>query len=134
MNAKVAKVKLLIDDEVIAFDDYELRHGAGGLTCGALTAQVSRFYQLWSTYVFVEPTCWSELDDTQKAHLRSVLDRFLFQMKVGADPQVARREVEASVGVIRNRKRRAARSGTQEPDEAEYAAFTFPSGLPYRVA
>jgi HD superfamily phosphohydrolase len=47
MNAKVAKVNLLVEDEVCPFDKYE-EQGEANLTRGALTAQIKRCYELWS--------------------------------------------------------------------------------------
>jgi HD superfamily phosphohydrolase len=132
MNAKIARVNLLVEDEVVEFDAYEKRNPQAGLTCGALAAQVGRFYQLWSTQIFVEQSCWDQLSPEERSHLEAVFHGFLFQMKPLA-PAVARLQVEGPLKKVRDRVQSAARSGSLDLLDQQYAGFKFPSGLPYQL-
>jgi HD superfamily phosphohydrolase len=133
MNAKIARVKLLVDDEVIAFDEYEKRHKAEGLTCGALTAQIRRFYQLWCAQVFVDPVCWQALTKEQQLHLKSILGDF-FSRTVRSEPvEVARLKIESSVRILRARNKMAARTARNATSDSIADDYIFPNGLPYRV-
>jgi hypothetical protein len=133
MNAKIARVNLLVEDEVVEFDTYEKRSpSGGGLTCGALTAQVGRFYQLWSTQVFLEQSCWEELSADERDHLEAVFRDLLFQMQKKA-PTVVRRQVEGPLQRVRDRLRSAARAGSTEILDQQYSSFVFPSGVPYKL-
>jgi HD superfamily phosphohydrolase len=130
MNAKIAKVNLLVDDDVIEFDKYESRNPQAGLTCGALGAQVGRFYQLWSTQVFVEQESWQALTPSEQLHLEAVLREFLFQLS-STPASVVRVQMEGSLKVVRERELSAARSGSADPTDQNFEDFTFPSGLTY---
>jgi HD superfamily phosphohydrolase len=123
MNAKIAKVNLLIEDRVSPFDEYE---ETGTLTHGALSAQVKRFYELWAASVYVSRQVWNERLPVEQQHLKSVLKEFLFQMEPGKDPKITRLQMEPSLKVL---QARASRSGSQ--GRRTYRETSFPSGLPF---
>lgn len=131
MNAKIAKASLFVDGEVKRFDTYEEENKPGGLTCGALAAQVGRFYQLWSAQIFVDTAIWEEFDQKERNHLVSVFKVFFFQPSTAFDPRVERGNIEASVRVVSARALDAARAGSGDPASTLLAGMTFPSGLPY---
>ena len=127
MNAKIAKVNLYIEDEVTRFDEYEER-GQPNLTCGALLAQIKRFYELWAASVYVESRIWAGLSEGERKNLRSVLREFLYPMEAGKDPKIARAQMQPSLDVLR---KRASRAGSLHPIEKAYEGTSFPSGLPF---
>lgn len=132
MNAKVAEVKLLIGDDVQPFNEYEAMHGPeGGLTHGALTAQIGRFHQLWSAQVFIDPTVIAAWSENQRTHLRHVVkDCFSIWPEDGR--AVARTRTDGSLAVVLERQAVAARSGTPRNDDASaFVSFEFPGGLPF---
>jgi HD superfamily phosphohydrolase len=127
MNAKVAKVNLYIEDDVTPFDEYEKR-GQPNLTCGALIAQVNRFYELWAASVYVDRQTWDALSEGERKNLRSVLKEFLFQMEPGKDPYISRAQMQPSLDAL---QRRASRAGSVDPREETYRGTFFPSGMPF---
>jgi hypothetical protein len=123
MNAKVAKVNLLVEDRVSPFDKYE---EDGTLTHGALAAQVKRFYELWAASVYVNRQVWDPLSAGEQQNLKSLLKEFLFQMEAGKDPLVTRAQMQPSLDVLRAK---ASRSGSE--GSRSYTGTPFPSGLPF---
>lgn len=130
MNAKVAKANLLVEGDVKSFVDYENEHVGTGLTCGALGAQVNRFYQLWSAQVFVERQVWRALSQAQQNNLREILKVLLFA-RPDSDVNVARQNIQPSVRLIAGRDLAAARGGTRHLNLDGYEGTCFPSGLPF---
>jgi hypothetical protein len=135
MNAKVAKVNLFIDGNVSPFFDYEVSSGETGLTRGALRAQVQRFYELWSAYVFVESWCWNRMSEVARQHLRSVIQCFFFQGDQTLDLKVVRAQVEVSLQTVREGAQLVAFRGNfrNPPAVEKFKGFTFPSGLPFDI-
>ena len=128
MNAKIAKVNLLIEDEVSAFDDYEKQHGEAGLTHRALLAQIGRFYELWAASVYVDSRRWRLLSEEDREHLKSVLGEFFFRMDDRKAPKVSRAQLQPSLDVLRNK---ASRTAAPDPAEELYRGSDFPSGMPF---
>lgn len=133
MNAKIAKVNLFIDGDVSPFDKYEESQGNGGLTHGALKAQIGRFYELWSAYVFVERRIWDALKPPAQAHLKSTIKEFLFQRDATSDLQIVRSQIEVSIEAVRKELSLTAfRGGSGNPQTVEkLKGFVFPSGLTF---
>lgn len=128
MNAKVAKVNLYVEGEVRPFDDYETAHGGASLTRGALTAQVARFYELWSVQIYVERTCWGAMSQDIQGHLKAVLRAFFFQINHGYGLDVVRTQIDSSIAIVRA-GRQAARGGSPDPKLDSLSDFVFPSGM-----
>jgi len=136
MNAKIAQVNLLIEGDVWPFVEYEKEHGDSGLTRGALTAQVSRFYELWSAHVFVERSCWDRLSPQAQGNLRSVIECFLFQADSTRDLSIARQQIDCSIGAVRTETVNTAFRGNfrnSQPVE-KFKDFKFPSGLAFDIS
>jgi HD superfamily phosphohydrolase len=133
MNAKIAKVNLLIEETVWPFVDYENASGESGLTRGALQAQVQRFYELWSAYVFVERCCWTGLNEVARRHLRSVIQCFFFQDDPSADLKVMRQQVEVSIRTVQDALQLVAARGSfgNPPAVEKFKNYRFPSGLAF---
>jgi hypothetical protein len=135
MNAKVAKVNLFIEGDVYPFDEYENGQGDLGLTRGALSAQVKRFYELWSAYIFIERTCWDSLTEVSQRNLRSLIQTFFYQTDTTTDPEVVRSQMEWSVNAVLQETQAAAfrgQFGNPQPVE-KFRDFRFPAGLAFDV-
>ncbi len=126
MNAKIAKVKLYIEDEVSPFDEYDA--GSQNLTCGALSAQIKRFYELWAASVYVERNVWDSMTHGERQNLKSVIKEFLFVMDPNRDLDVVRSQMSPSIEML---SKRAARAGTSDLRLETYREAVFPSGLPF---
>ena len=132
MNAKVAKVNLLIEGEVTPFDEYDKDGDESSLTRGALWAQIRRFYELWGAQVFVDRVTWEEMTVQGQNNLRAVLQDFFFSRNSETDAAIVRQQVEASVRAVQDeRPRLAARADSSAPELDRFAEFVFPSGLPF---
>lgn len=136
MNAKQAEVKLYLDQNVVSFSDYERDAEGTSLTCGALNAQVHRFYHLWSVTFFVERNVWHGIQADHRDALASVL-RNCFYLQNGTNPGVARSEIEGSIrkvregiSMIQGQIKIAARSRGHDERLATFEGLTFPNGLP----
>lgn len=127
MNAKVAEVNLFVEDDVSTFIEYE-KQGEPNLTRGALLAQISRFYELWAASIYVESQTWQQLSDVERKNLKSVLGEFFF-LQPGSDPKIIRAQMQTSLDTLG--KRRAARTGSTNPDVEPYRGSTLPSGVPF---
>jgi HD superfamily phosphohydrolase len=127
MNAKVAEVNLYVEDDVRAFNEYEGQSGDSGLTHGALSAQINRFYELWAANIYVDRRIWDQLREGEKKNLKAVL-KALFFVASGDDPKVVRAQMEPLLAVLR---KKASRAGTTNPDTAVYSGLDFPSGVPF---
>lgn len=133
MNAKIAKVNLYIEGEIMPFDKYEENQGDASLTHGALKAQIKRFYELWSVQIYIERTCWDRLSSFAQDNLKKLLKEFFFQTTADSDPKIARSNVEASVQTVLKETSAAARSGTKDPRTEGLKEFKFPSGLEFKA-
>ena len=139
MNAKVADVKLLIENDVVTFAEYDQRRSQSNLSRGALSSRTQRFAELWSTQVFLCRDVWAMLEEdpeqdapTPLAHLRQTVRTFLFQPEPRVDPRVARMDIQPSIEGVRNAQfLQAARSGSTDFDVDEFNGFVFPSGLSF---
>lgn len=139
MNAKVADVKLLIEDDVVTFAEYDQDDSQSNLTRGALSSRTQRFAELWSAQVFLRHDVWAMLDDavcgtrsTPLTHLRHVIRQFLFQSGPRGELDVTRMNIQPSIDRVRGvRTLEAARSATTNYDLDRFDAFEFPSGLPF---
>ena len=132
MNAKIAKVNLFIQGDITPFDKYEETQGEASLTHGALTAQVKRFYELWSAQIFIDRTCWDQLDQYEKDHFRNVLKEFFFQIEP-SNPKVARGNIQRSIDLIQRKLSPAARLETNDLRSERFREITFPSGLGFKA-
>jgi len=54
MNAKIAKVKIAVGDDIAEFAEYERKHN-DQLAGGHLDAQLRRFRRLWRVHFFIDP-------------------------------------------------------------------------------
>jgi HD superfamily phosphohydrolase len=135
MNAKIAEVNLLIDGDVNPFDKYEAEQGDSGLTQSALGAQVKRFYELWSAYVFIERSCWDRLSPDAREDLRSVIKCFFFQIDPSANLRIARDQIDCSINAVQEEMTLPAfRASFGNPPPVEkFKTFVFPSGLPFEL-
>ena len=136
MNAKVADVKLLIENDVVTFADYDQPNSHSSLTRGALSSRTKRFTELWSAQVFLRRDVWAKLDDRASSppldNLREVIQAFLFQSKSHTNLDVVRRNIQASIDGVREvQTLQAARSATTDYDLDQFRDFNFPSGLPF---
>jgi HD superfamily phosphohydrolase len=132
MNAKIAKVNLLIEGEVIPFDEYDKDGDESSLTRGALWAQIRRFYELWGAQVYLDRVTWEELTVQGQNNLRAVLQDVFFSRNTDTDPNIVRQQVEASIRAVREeRPRLAAREASSAPESDRFDDFVFPSGLPF---
>ena len=139
MNAKVAEVKLLIENDVVTFADYDQDDSQCNLTRGALLSRRQRFAELWSAQVFLRRDVWSILDNpvtgtpsTPLIHLRHVIGAFLFQSNPRVDLNVARMNIQPSIDGVRVvQTLEAARSATTDYDLDQCSGIKFPSGLPF---
>ncbi len=134
MGAKLAKVNLHVDGRILPFDRFEEEGGATGLTCNALAAQVSRFYQHWAVSFFVDRSIWAEMGHDKQGMFRRLVRTLFLPM---ADPQeAAARRTEANALLAELRVRAtpmAARSGA-ELDSVDLVneageKWTLPNGL-----
>lgn len=129
MNAKVAQVNLLIEDEMILpFDKYEEKHRHVGLTRRALLAQIDRFYELWAASVYVDRRKWDRLSQDERKHLRSVIEEFFFQMDHQKDSLISRAQIQPSLDLLR---KKASQKATTDPAEEAYKTSQFPNGMPF---
>jgi HD superfamily phosphohydrolase len=135
MNAKIAKVNLFIDGDVSQFDQYEESQGESGLTHGALGAQIERFYELWSAYVFIKRDCYDHLSPTVQQNLRSVVQCCFYRKDRTTDAKIARSQIQVSVeAVLRESSLTAFRSNFGNPPAVEkFRGFTFPSGVAFGI-
>ena len=119
----------------VSLDEYEEGQGEYGLTGGALSAQLKRFYELWSAHIFIERTCWDRLSESARSNLRSVIQCFFYQMNPEADLKVARSQVDSSIEVVSKETTLAAfRTSFGNPPNVEnFKNFKFPSGLPFVI-
>ena len=141
MNAKIAKVKLLIDGQVIRFDKYDSQAKESSLTRGALWSHIDRFSELWSTQIFLRRDVWDTLSTCSAAqnqqssleHLRNVVATFLFRVRQDTSAAIQRMNIESSIQVVRQQISlpHAARGGTVDPHFEAYRDFVFPSGLSF---
>jgi hypothetical protein len=132
MNAKIAKVNLLIEDEVTPFDKYD-KGNDSNLTRGALWAQIRRFYELWSSQIYIERKAWESLSATAQQHLSAVLEQFYFHMGPNRGLEIARMQVEASVEVVQSEnEQQAAQKKSTLPQLDKFETFVFPSGMNFR--
>ena len=139
MNAKVADVNLLIEDDVVTFADYDRDDSQSNLTRGALSSRTQRFAELWSTQVFLHRDVWakleqpiSEIQTTPLDHLRNVIRVFLFQSAPHSNLTVARMSIQPSIDCVQEAQvLEAARSTTTNYDLDQFTDFIFPSGLPF---
>lgn len=127
MNAKIAEVNLFVEDEVNPFDKYEEQVEAN-LTRGALTAQIKRFYELWSAIIYIDRRVWDGLSLGEQKNLTSVLKAFFF-LEPGDDANVLRAQMQPSLDLLQ--AKRASRAGTTNVDEEQYRGLSFPGGLPF---
>ena len=140
MNAKVADVNLLIENNVVTFADYDQDESQSNLTRGALSSRTQRFAELWSTQVFLCRDVWDILEapvpgipSTPLTHLRHVIGAFLFQSVPPDNLAVVRMNIQPSIESVRGvRTLEAARSATTNYDLDQLKDFVFPSGLPFR--
>lgn len=135
MNAKIAEVNLLIDDNIKSFKKYEADAGDVGLTGGTLNAQVRRFQALWSAQLFMHRDVWSHLDQNARQDLRQVIrDTFLPISLWGRDVSNLmhhRNQMESRISNVKDKfTMAAARSGTEEITEQQFVSEQFPNGLP----
>lgn len=143
MNAKIAKVKLLIEDQVIRFDKYDSHAKESSLTRGALWSHIDRFSELWSTQIFLHRNVWdglststvSESHQNALMHLRNVVSTFLVRLNQENDASIQRMNVDSSIQVVRKQFHvpLAARHGTVDPRFEAYEDFIFPSGLSFAM-
>lgn len=135
MNAKIARVNLLVDGDVKAFADYELEMGEGGLTGGALGAQIKRFYQLWGVSVYVERTKWDALGEDGREWLRAIVKDVLYHGDEQVLPATIRSKIDPLVLKLRSAasKNVAARSDTRDSAPKMQPGFVFPSGVPFEL-
>lgn len=131
MNAKVAKVNLLIEGDVTQFDEYDKGGEDSNLTRGALWAQIRRFYELWSAQIYVERVTWDSLSLKGKKNLRATFKEFFFQMRPDTDVAIVREQVEVSISTVLAENLMAARVESAAPELDKFAEFIFPSGLPF---
>jgi HD superfamily phosphohydrolase len=129
MNAKIAKVNLLVEGEVVPFDEYD--NEDSNLTRGALWAQIHRFYELWSAQVYIDRATWDSLSLTGQQNLRATLKEFFFQMRPDTDVAIVRAQVEASIRAVLGERPMAARAGSVAPELDRFTDFVFPSGLKF---
>jgi HD superfamily phosphohydrolase len=129
MNAKIAKVNVLIEGEVSELYSYEKREEEASLTRGALTAQAERFYELWSAQVFVDPAIWYSLSDRQRGHAKQVLKGLLVPCD---DPVAVRSSIQGPLSVMQKAMLKAARSGSTDPrlQRLTEDRYCFPNGVP----
>lgn len=66
MNAKIAQVKIAVDDQVEIFSKYEENH-MHRLSGGHLDAQLKRFLRLWRVHFFISKSALEQL--REKNHL-----------------------------------------------------------------
>ena len=139
MNAKVADVNLLIEDDVVTFAEYDQDDSQSNLTRAALSSRTQRFAELWSTQVFLRRDVWAMLDksfpgipSTPLTHLKHVIRAFLFQSDPHVDLDVARMNTQPSVDGVRGvLTLEAARSATTNYDLDQFRNVDFPCGLPF---
>ena len=145
MNAKVAKVKLLIEKKVISFDAYDFERKETSLTRGALWSQINRFSELWSTQIFLRTDVWDALSahpataqskgsgQTLLDQLKNVVSTFLYRLDRETAPAIQRMNIESSIRAITNGVAlpQAARANTENPLTEHYQDLIFPSGLPF---
>ena len=139
MNAKVADVNLLIEDDVVTFAEYDQDDSQSNLTRAALSSRMQRFTELWSTQVFLRRDVWAMLDksvpdtpSTPLTHLKHVIRAFLFQSDPHVDLDVARMNIQPSVYGVRGvQALEAARSATTNYDIDQIRNLDFPSGLSF---
>jgi hypothetical protein len=99
MNAKIARVKIAVGDDIAEFAEYERRHN-DQLAGGHLDAQLRRFRRLWRVHFFIDPKEKAQLgerlyvlqdaviklalghivDDESKAHAVRAFARLLTQI------------------------------------------------------
>src|SRR4029077_12936154 len=97
-----------IEGNVHAFNEYEKEQGDVSLTRGALWAQIHRLYELWAASIYVDRREWDTLSEDRREHLRSLLQKFFFQMDAEADPKVIRMQAQPSIDVC---QRKASQKG-----------------------
>ena len=139
MNAKIADVKLLIENRVVTFADYDQDRFQSNLTRGALLSRTQRFAELWSTQIFLRRDVWDALEESSAdtdqtsslAYLQTVVASFLFRPDPTKDPRVLRMSMEASIVKIKDTFPKAARNCTIDFDRESFDRFEFPSGLPF---
>ena len=140
MNAKVADVKLLMENEVRTFAEYDKEEKQYSLTRGALSSRTRRFSELWSTQIFLHRDVWPMLDksvrgmpETGLKHLKEVVGTFLFQSDPHNRGNIARTIIQTSINALVDmRILEAARQGTTDYELDRLGNFTFPSGLPFK--
>lgn len=133
MNAKIAKVNLLIEGQVTPFDDYDKGGEDSSLTGGALWAQIRRFYQLWSAQGYIDRLTWDSLSSSGRQNLRAVIKEFFFQMRPDIDVGIVREQVQASIVAVQADRPMAARDQSAALELDKFADSTFPSRLPFAL-
>jgi HD superfamily phosphohydrolase len=133
MNAKIAKVNLFIDGAVSPFVDYEESQSESGLTHGALAAQIDRFHELWSAYVFMKRDCYDRLSHSAQQNLRSVIQCCFFRRDRITDPKIIRSQIQVSIEVVSRETTLTAFRGSfgNPPAVEKFKSFTFPSGIAF---
>lgn len=134
MNAKIAKVNLLIEGDVRQFDEYDTDGEDSNLTRGALWAQIRRFYELWSAQVYVDRLTWDSYSSNGKQNLRATLKEFFFQMRPDTDIEIVRKQVDVSIAAVLEESPLAARDNSAVPELDMFVDFIFPSGLPFECS
>jgi HD superfamily phosphohydrolase len=83
MNAKIAAVKVLVDDSVVSLDEHEQSEQDAGLTGGHLAAQKKRFGRLWRFLIAISPEA---LEQVQRKRTYPVLIRAIESLVIGRAP------------------------------------------------
>lgn len=110
MGAKIAQVNLHTDGRIQSFESYEREAGATGLTCNALSAQVSRFYQLWAVSFFVDRHHWASMGMEAQGMFRHLVRALCIPMRDKGEAAARLAEVAALHGALGD-VRQAARGG-----------------------
>ena len=117
MNAKIAEVKIYINDVVMKFNDYEIEAREKSLTGGTLEAQLRRFHKLWSTSIFMHKSSWVAQEDDFKSRVPNILNSFLLPTD---QPKIKYEETKGLIEKVNPSLKQAARQRKGE---------TFPNGL-----
>jgi HD superfamily phosphohydrolase len=95
MNSKIARVKCLVDDQVMELHELERTSSDRGITGGHLEAQELRFRRLWRVLVAAKPEV---IENLKNDRLYPLFIRSIEYLVMGRrDPGVSREEVSASL-------------------------------------
>jgi HD superfamily phosphohydrolase len=99
VNAKIAQVRIAIEDQIAKFNEYEQRH-QNHLSGGHLDAQLKRFEYLWRVHIFIDPEVKESLG-AMATLLRDAVRRLVFGFKdvTGEAPDVAARHLARLLAV-----------------------------------